>query len=243
MQNATVEGLVMDLGMSEGNDTAYYLSKGFKVIGVEADTGMCEQLRARFAGEIAAGTLTVLNNAVGSTYGDTVEIHAHSKIQYISGVSKRPDVPDEYVTYRVQTIDWRTLSAQAGIPRYLKVDVEGSEEPFLQSMLTQSEPGRLPEFMSVECYRLDLVEQLHRLGYRRFAMVDQNPPGGLRLAERQIEGRALASADFSHCSGPFGLDVFMEKGWTDIDGIRRDWTGLAQTLHRTWYDCHAWLPN
>ena len=187
--------------------------------------------------------LIVLNNAVGRTYGDTVDIYAHKQHQRVSGRTKRPDGPDDYVTYRVPTIDWRTLAAQAGVPRYLKMDVGGSEAAFLESMLAQAEPGRLPEFMSVECYTLDIVERLHSLGYRRFAMVDQNPRGGFRLPERQVEGLAVTSADFTQCSGPFGLDVFMEKGWTDVDAVRRNWTNLAQTMNRTWYDCHAWLPN
>ena len=46
------QGVVMDIGVSEGNDTAFYLAKGFQVVAVEADPGMCRTLRSRFAREI-----------------------------------------------------------------------------------------------------------------------------------------------------------------------------------------------
>lgn len=232
----------MDLGMSEGNDTPYYLSKGFKVIGVEADTGMCEQLRTRFAPDIATGALTVLNFAVGRTFGETIDIHAHRTHQALSGIGKRPEVPDHYVTYRVPTIDWRTIVAQAGTPRYLKIDVEGSEGAFLHSMLDVRMPSLLPEFLSVECYNFDYIQTLFDLGYHRFVIVDQNPPGGLKLPPRQFEGREVSSANFDHCSGPFGLDLFMANGWTDVETVRRDWPE-AETFERTWFDCHVWRPN
>ena len=62
------QGLVMDLGVSEGNDTAYYLSKGFRVIAVEADPATCDNLRQRFRSEIDAGDLMLLNFAASNSF-------------------------------------------------------------------------------------------------------------------------------------------------------------------------------
>ena len=237
------EGLIMDLGMSEGNDTAYYLAKGFQVIGVEADTGMCRHLRQRFAAEISAGALLVLNFAAGEALGETVEIFSHNQHQGLSGIAKRGEVPDDYTHYTVPVIDWRTLVAQAGIPRYLKIDIEGSETPFMRSMQNQSRPDQLPEFISVEAHQFDRIEALHQLGYRRFKLIDQNPPGGFQLPARQIEGRPIQSANFHHSSGPFGLDIFGPGEWLDFHAVRPAWTEAATQFHRTWCDCHAWKPN
>ncbi len=39
--------LIMDIGVSEGNDTAYYLAKGFDVIAVEADPNSCEKRKKK----------------------------------------------------------------------------------------------------------------------------------------------------------------------------------------------------
>ena len=40
--------LIFDIGMSEGNDSAYYLAKGFDVVGVEADPVAYKSLIERF---------------------------------------------------------------------------------------------------------------------------------------------------------------------------------------------------
>jgi hypothetical protein len=56
-----VPDLIYDIGMHNGNDTAYYLFRGFRVVGVEANPLLVEQVRERFAAEIASNRLTVLN--------------------------------------------------------------------------------------------------------------------------------------------------------------------------------------
>ena len=243
LRNDGFEGLIMDLGVSEGNDTAHYLAKGFQVIAVEADTGMCRHLRTRFATEIETGALRLLNFAAGEAFGDVVEIFSHNVHQGLSGIAKRGDVPDDYIRYTVPVIDWRTLVAQAGVPRYLKIDIEGSEGPFMRSMKAQSSPDQLPEFISVECYQFEPIEALRHLGYRRFKLVDQNPPGGFQLPPRQMEGRPLSTTTFTHSSGPFGLDVFGTGEWMNYETVGPAWTAASAEFNRTWYDCHAWKPN
>ena len=41
--------LVYDVGVHRGDDTAYYLHKGYRVVGVEADPAMADHLRDRFS--------------------------------------------------------------------------------------------------------------------------------------------------------------------------------------------------
>ena len=64
--------LIIDIGMSEGNDTAFYLAKGFAVVGVEADTALQPHLAERFAAEIASGRLHLLHRAAAATSGKTL---------------------------------------------------------------------------------------------------------------------------------------------------------------------------
>ena len=47
--------LVYDVGAHRGEDTAYYLHQGFRVVGVKANPSMADHLRNRFASEIASG--------------------------------------------------------------------------------------------------------------------------------------------------------------------------------------------
>ena len=240
-QEQNFQGLVMDIGVSEGNDTAYYLSKGFRVVAVEADPDACRALRTRFAREISSGALVLLHFAASAAFGDYVTLFVHNRAQGVSSIYKRPDVdPAGYSEHQVMTIDWRTLRAQAGVPRYLKIDIERQEERFLAGMAGDTE---LPEFISVEAYELRPCEMLCEMGYRRFRLVDQNPPGGLQLPTRQFEGLTVASADFRHASGPFGLDIFGEGNWLDFQRFEKAWEAARPEMARTWFDCHAWKPN
>lgn len=240
MRDDRYQGLIMDLGVSEGNDTAFYLAKGFQVIAVEADPETCRRLRLRFAQQIGSGALRLLNFAASDRFGAALEIFVHRTHQGISGIAKRSDVLDDYDSRPVMTIDWRTLLAQAGMPRYLKIDIEGNEGPFLDGFRLA---GGLPEFVSVECHQLDPARQLHEAGYRRFRLVDQNPRGGFQLPARQMEGSPVSTANFDHGSGPFGLDVFGDGEWSDFDEFRSAWTRARAEMHRTWFDCHVWRPG
>ena len=40
--------LILDLGMNNGDDTAYYLTRGFRVVALDANPALCEGARKRF---------------------------------------------------------------------------------------------------------------------------------------------------------------------------------------------------
>jgi hypothetical protein len=143
-------------------------------------------LRVRFQAEIE-------RNAFGSSLDIFVrKIH--------QGIFKRAELADDYICQSVVTIDCRTLLAQAGMPRYLKIDIEGNEVAFLQGMLRE---GSVPEFKSVECYTFRPVEMLQQLGYTRFKLVDQFAPGGFQLLIRSL----LASVSMLIIASPHGASV------------------------------------
>ena len=149
------------------------------------------------------------------------------------------DANDYFEPRQVLTIDWKTLLTQ-GTPKYVKIDIETNEVPFLMGM---SRTDIVPEFISVEVHNLDPVECLFELGYRRFMLVDQVPISGFKMPTPQKEGNHVAHPDFRHASGPFGLDVFYDNAWTDIDGLRAAWIEARPSGARgTWFDCHAWKP-
>src|SRR5438552_3551045 len=62
--------LIYDVGMNNGDDTAYYLSRGFRVVAIEAVPELAVGATERFALEIAAGRLTVLNIGISAEEGD-----------------------------------------------------------------------------------------------------------------------------------------------------------------------------
>lgn len=56
--------VIYDFGMNNGDDVDYYLRKGMRVVGVEANPELCNLVEKRFAADIKAGRLVVLNVAL-----------------------------------------------------------------------------------------------------------------------------------------------------------------------------------
>ncbi len=232
---------IFDIGMSEGNDSAFYLAKGFQVVGVEADRDVYRHLTKRFRPQIEAGQITIYNLAAGGSVGKMVRFFHHQVHQGLSGLSnQRSEFSDgNHTSYEVATIDWDTLTKRHGIPHYVKIDIEGAETDFLTGMRASA---LLPEFISVECHTLQPVESLYNMGYRLFRLIDQNPPSGFRMREPQSEGSHVGVVDWSHTSGPFGRDL-PDGEWLDFEHFRRLWHTAKPEFHRTWFDCHAWAPT
>jgi len=51
--------LIFDIGANNGDDTAFYLKKGFRVVAIEADPALAQKLYDRFAEDIAAGNVVI----------------------------------------------------------------------------------------------------------------------------------------------------------------------------------------
>jgi FkbM family methyltransferase len=225
--------------MSEGNDTAFYLAKNFRVVGVEPDVAMFAQLSERFADDIAAQNLKIYNCAASEHAGEITEFFHHDQYQGISSLSNtRTEFAEgSYTAYKVLTIDWQSLTAKHGVPYYAKIDIERHEREFLRGM---AGTPILPPYISVECFWFEAIERLQTLGYRAFQLIDQNPPGGFALPAIQREGAAITWSAWHHCSGPFGRDL-PENNWLSFEDFKTLWQKIRPDQAATWYDCHARL--
>ncbi|HEV2748627.1 MAG TPA: hypothetical protein VGW34_15195 [Allosphingosinicella sp.] len=61
--------LIFDLGMHRGEESEFYLKKGFRVIAVEASPELCCIARATLAAAMADGRLTIVAKAVAGRSG------------------------------------------------------------------------------------------------------------------------------------------------------------------------------
>jgi FkbM family methyltransferase len=148
--------LIVDVGMSEGNDTDFYLKKGFRVVGIEADPAAFQELASRFAESIARNELVVLNCAAHSESDRSIEfVRAYSSQGHSHIFREENNRDGDIVT--VSTIAWSDIISIAGIPYYCKIDIEGSEENFLVSIANSR---MLPEYISVECHGFAPIEGL-----------------------------------------------------------------------------------
>ena len=58
------QNLIYDVGMHEGEDTEYYLKKGFMVIGFEADPQLVEHCRDKFTKAIKQSEVVIVPGAI-----------------------------------------------------------------------------------------------------------------------------------------------------------------------------------
>src|SRR5271165_1668340 len=65
-----ISSLIYDVGMNNGDDSAYYLRNGFDVIAIEANPVFVQHAQTRFAKEISDGRLTVLEVGIAEGEGE-----------------------------------------------------------------------------------------------------------------------------------------------------------------------------
>src|SRR4051812_37870644 len=71
------DGLIFDVGMHRGEDTAYYLRKGYRVVAFEADPDLVAVCERRFEHQIANGRLTIVFGAIADTREPTITFYRH----------------------------------------------------------------------------------------------------------------------------------------------------------------------
>lgn len=226
--------LIYDVGMHNGDDTAYYLFRGYRVVAVEASPILVARARARFADAIAQGRLTLLNAGIADSPGSaTFWINArHSEwSSFDRDVASRDGSHSDAVVVPCTTFD-RILAAH-GVPFYLKIDIEGSDIHCLRAL----SPGDLPQFVSIEAHALDYLCILRGLGYRSFKIVNQRENWKIR----SIPGWRFRPGS----SGPFGDEA--PGAWDDFEVVVYDWLHARlgyprrSSLTDGWHDFHASL--
>jgi FkbM family methyltransferase len=258
--------LIFDLGADAGDDTAYYLHKGYRVVAVEPNPHSVSRLRERFQAEINSGRLTLVDAAVSTSEGTAPfwicdDAHAWSSLD--RGMASKNGSRHSCVS--VRTHSFASLLDRFGIPFYCKIDIEGSDKACLDKM----SPSAKPPFISVEMVYKDsrlaldptcaLLDRLLGLGYRRFKVISQvthRQPSNLFLRFKallhwrvsirvtRLEGMFLRYRPDEHwpfeghVSGPFGEET---NGTWLTGGQARQ---RIRSIHRNpdisdWFDIHA----
>lgn len=245
MSRDVVPDLIVDIGMSEGNDTEFYLKKGFRVVGVEADTRLHAHLAERFATEIDEGRLRILHRAAWSNSNEEVTFFANARHQGGSHViTPEAQQKGDGATITVRTIGWTDIVAEMGLPYYCKIDIENAEAMFLKSFIGS---GAIPSYASVEVHTFAPIEALYQAGYRRFKLVNQTLHQSFRQPNPPLEGVFVPNHKFVHASGMFGRELPGNR-WLDF----RETALAFEMVHKLkglgtavlgWFDCHAALPE
>jgi FkbM family methyltransferase len=164
--------LVIDVGAHNGDDTAHYLARGFRVVAVEANPAVAQAITARFEEQVATGTLTVLNVGVAPERGRLpFWVSAHNSV--LSSFDRA--LVDKHGggshAVEVDTVPFAEILRQYGVPYYLKVDIEGHDRVCLDAL----DPPVCPAYVSCELTHVGgVIEQLNGIGYRGFKLVNQS---------------------------------------------------------------------
>jgi FkbM family methyltransferase len=161
--------LVFDIGLHVGDDAAYYLHLGHRVLGVEANPLLATGCEERFRAEIRAGRMNVLNVGISKEQGEFTFYRNLTDHGWSSFESRRGKKGGKWEELRVQCLTVANLIEEYGCPLFMKVDIEGAD---LEALLTLSRKTA-PRYVSLELNTRDpIVETLVELGYTSFKFVN-----------------------------------------------------------------------
>ena len=264
------QDLVFDVGAANGDDSAYYLRKGFRVVAVEPNPRSVSALRDRFAAEIAGERLSLLPAAISTDEGEA----QFWVCDDMPGWSSFDRAIASYCQRRhhdvcVRTCRFSTLIEQFGVPFYCKIDIEGCDRLCLEQMCEDT----APPFVSIElptngsapkkAVTKRMMDRLERLGYGRFKVISQvtfRQPGkflpGFKARLPAALSRRITQLDQAlrkyaadedwrfgeDSSGPFGENS--RGAWLSADEARRRIAIIQRNRDISeWYDLHAALPE
>ena len=236
---------IFDLGMHNGDDSSYYLERGFKVIAVEANVELCDECNIRFKREISRGDLVIINKAIWERNDQTIEFYISSLNSEWSTIHRNPHMLGENPRkITVGTITLDALISQFGVPHYIKCDIEGSDIVFCQQL---SKKDIKPDFVSAEATSLEVLGFLMAAGYDKFQLINNAKVrrfASMKTFEDSVYGNARAKIT-GHCSGEFGFDLDSKK-WLTFEEAAYRWlkhvdlqkTDPDMTIDN-WFDFHA----
>lgn len=199
--------LIYDVGMNNGDDTAYYLWRGFRVLAIEANPDLVPKAATRFAREIRTGRLTILN--VGIAGEESVRsfwiCEADSRLSSFDRRLASLDGSCPHHEIRVPCRRFRSLLEQFGVPFYVKVDIQGNDTLCVEDL----DPHQLPKFISVS--NVSLLDLLHKRGFNYFKCITQTYFLPLQLP-LIVEARRLQRADWLRQNRNPLIRVFRKLG-------------------------------
>lgn len=233
------KNLVFDFGFHNGDDSSFYLKKGFTVVALEANPDLIEEGKKRFIKEVKNKKLFLINKAVTGT-------NSKRKLKFYVN-PKRSDWSSCYREFAendgskskvvsVESVSIDDLCKKFGVPLYVKVDIEGCDVMVAEDLYSLKEK---PKFVSFETSRLTydgIFSWLYVAGYKKFQLINQ-----LNNSLRMENGFT------KHSSGFFGDDLPKNK-WLSFDEalvryIKYKELKIAdnQELALGWLDIHASL--
>jgi FkbM family methyltransferase len=221
------DDLVYDVGMHQGEDAEFYLRKGFRVVGIEADPDWARFCRDRLGQFIASGQLTIIEGAIlePAAIARAERVRFYKSDRSVWG-TVRPDwaarnerLGGSNDLIEVDVIDFTAVLRKYGVPHYLKIDIEGCD---MVCVTTLQAFSARPDYLSIESDKTRFtnirreIEILADLGYDSFQAVEQSGiPSSQTPPQPAAEGNYAAQRFVDSSSGLFGRELggsWLRKG-------------------------------
>jgi len=214
--------LIYDVGLHKGEDTDFYLRKGFRVIAFEADPDLAQLCRERFKNFVDSGRLIIVEGAIfdqGSLgRKKTIKFFRNKKNSVLGTIcvevaGRNAGLGGEFEAIEVEIIDFVAALRKYGIPHYLKIDIEGADIACIDALKQFRER---PDFLSMESSFCDFsvvqyeITKLRELGYDSFQAIDQSAIPRQIAPKPPCEGQYVAQQFKEGCAGLFGLELGAE---------------------------------
>lgn len=264
-RGSAVQQLIFDIGMHSGEDTEFYLKKGFRVVAVEAHPALAEAGEKKFAAELESGQLAIVKKAIVDDDTDSIDFFINEKKTDWGTV--HPDwnrsMNDDFTTISVPALRLEEIVSEYGMPYFMKIDIEGADIFCLRSL---QRIGEIPTHVSVEMMTpnnlvdgevecMEILCILRALGYNQFQISDQSKLKSVRCPSPALEGEYVDYQFGNHSSGLFGkelqtpsysldevaehyLDYFYKRKQSLLSKLTS--SRSASPFHRKgWFDIHA----
>lgn len=179
--------LIYDVGMHKGEDTEFYLRKGFRVIAFEAHPELVRFCKNRLKEFVDHGQLTIVEGAIMDL--DSKEANQKRAQFYknddisvwgtvcVNWAERNTRLGTSYSTVEVDVIDFAGVIQEHGVPHFMKIDIEGCDMVCINVLRKFSER---PDYISIESDKNSFanikreIDVLFDLGYDSFQAVEQS---------------------------------------------------------------------
>lgn len=238
--NTLNERLIYDIGMHVGQDTKFYLRKGFRVVAVEANPVLVDEARKNFKDYIEKGALIIIDKGIANGGATKLPFFVNNLdtawSSFIEDIGSRGG---SYETVYVDVTSAPYLFEKYGYPYYLKIDIEGLDLELLTSLRNVA---TLPRYISAENGQENMIRELSCLGYQSFKFINQAGIGGRHSISPSKEGLNIDFIFDHGASGEFGEDT--PGDWMTMDAAieasNKYWSNPSRDASIDgWYDIHA----
>lgn len=169
--------LIFDVGLNNGDDTAYYLALGFRVLAIEAASNLAEAAARRFEKSIAQGKLRILNVGIADREGVLPFWICEGNSEW-SSFDRDSASRGGHSCHAVDVpcVPFGNILRDHGVPNYLKIDIELHDRGCLDGL----DRNNLPTYVSLELTDASTLTALRDIGYNRFKIIIQNNHQAMR---------------------------------------------------------------